>query len=67
MTDLATGKRARVFPSQLLQLMAGRELPICTAGAEVYPRDNLCTHGNARLCDGFLEDRHRGGCIRLRA
>ena len=21
----------------------------------VYATDNLCTHGNARLCDGFLE------------
>lgn len=21
----------------------------------VYVTDNLCTHGNARLCDGFLE------------
>ncbi len=35
--------------------VAGRELAIYTAGAEVYASDNLCTHGNARLCDGFLE------------
>jgi naphthalene 1,2-dioxygenase ferredoxin component len=21
----------------------------------IYVTDNLCTHGNARLCDGFLE------------
>jgi len=23
---------------------------------EIYATDNICTHGNARLCDGFLED-----------
>jgi naphthalene 1,2-dioxygenase system ferredoxin subunit len=22
---------------------------------EIYATDNICTHGNARLCDGFLE------------
>lgn len=22
---------------------------------QIYVTDNICTHGNARLCDGFLE------------
>jgi naphthalene 1,2-dioxygenase ferredoxin component len=33
----------------------GREIAIYTFGSEVYATDNFCTHGNARLCDGFLE------------
>jgi naphthalene 1,2-dioxygenase system ferredoxin subunit len=36
-------------------VVAGREIAIYTVGAEVYATDNVCTHGNARLCDGFLE------------
>lgn len=35
--------------------VAGRDIAIYTVGAEVYATDNLCTHGNARLCDGFLD------------
>ena len=35
--------------------LAGRDLALYTVGSEVYATDNLCTHGNARLCDGFLE------------
>ncbi len=35
--------------------VAGRDLAIYTVGGEVFATDNGCTHGNARLCDGFLE------------
>ncbi|MEK8052762.1 non-heme iron oxygenase ferredoxin subunit [Ideonella sp. DXS22W] len=35
--------------------VAGRDIAIYTVGEGVYATDNLCTHGNARLCDGFLE------------
>ncbi len=35
--------------------VAGRDLALFTVGAAVYATDNLCTHGHARLCDGFLE------------
>ncbi len=35
--------------------VAGRDIALYTVGDEVYATDNLCTHGNARLCDGFLE------------
>jgi naphthalene 1,2-dioxygenase system ferredoxin subunit len=33
----------------------GREIAIYTVGEAVYATDSLCTHGNGRLCDGFLE------------
>lgn len=36
-------------------VVAGRDIAIYTAGEAVYATDNLCTHGNARLCDGFLD------------
>jgi naphthalene 1,2-dioxygenase system ferredoxin subunit len=32
-----------------------RELALFRIGSAVYATDNLCTHGNARLCDGFLD------------
>ena len=35
--------------------VAGRDIAIYTVGGEVYATDNLCTHGHARLCDGFLD------------
>jgi naphthalene 1,2-dioxygenase system ferredoxin subunit len=36
-------------------VVAGRDIAIYTVGDQVYATDNLCTHGHARLCDGFLE------------
>ena len=36
-------------------VVAGREIALYTEGDKVYASDNLCTHGHARLCDGFLE------------
>ncbi|MGM9487341.1 non-heme iron oxygenase ferredoxin subunit [Ideonella sp. YS5] len=36
-------------------LVNGRDIAIYTVGSEVYATDNVCTHGQARLCDGFLE------------
>ena len=36
-------------------VVAGRDIAIYTVGDAVYATDNLCTHGHARLCDGFLE------------
>ncbi len=35
--------------------VAGRDIAVYTVGDAVYATDNLCTHGHARLCDGFLE------------
>jgi naphthalene 1,2-dioxygenase system ferredoxin subunit len=36
--------------------VAGRQLALYVVNGEVYATDNICTHGHARLCDGFLED-----------
>lgn len=35
--------------------VAGRDVAIYTVGDAVFATDNTCTHGQARLCDGFLE------------
>ena len=35
--------------------VAGRDIAVYTVGSDVYATDNLCTHGHARLCDGFLD------------
>ncbi|WJJ92743.1 non-heme iron oxygenase ferredoxin subunit [Neopusillimonas aromaticivorans] len=34
----------------------GRDLAIYGVEGNVFATDNICSHGNARLCDGFLED-----------
>lgn len=34
---------------------AGKDLALYSVEGQVYATDNLCTHGNARLCDGFLD------------
>ncbi len=36
-------------------IVAGRDIAVYTVGDAVYATDNLCTHGHARLCDGFLD------------
>jgi naphthalene 1,2-dioxygenase system ferredoxin subunit len=36
-------------------VVAGRDIAVYTVGDAVYATDNTCTHGQARLCDGFLE------------
>lgn len=36
-------------------LAGGRDIALYTVAGAVYATDNLCTHGHARLCDGFLE------------
>ena len=41
--------------------VAGRDVAVYTVGGEVYATDNTCTHGQARLCDGFL-DGHQIEC-----
>jgi len=33
----------------------GREVALWLVGGAVFATDNRCTHGDARLCDGFLE------------
>jgi naphthalene 1,2-dioxygenase system ferredoxin subunit len=36
-------------------IVAGKDLAIYSVEGEIFASDNLCTHGHARLCDGFLE------------
>jgi naphthalene 1,2-dioxygenase system ferredoxin subunit len=36
-------------------VVGGRDIALYGVGDEVYATDNLCTHGHARLCEGFLE------------
>lgn len=33
----------------------GREIALYSVDGSVYATDNICTHGHARLCDGFLD------------
>ena len=35
--------------------VAGRDLAVYTVGDAVYASDDTCTHGQARLCVGFLD------------
>ncbi len=35
--------------------VAGRDIALYSVDGEIYASDNLCTHGHARLCDGFLD------------
>ena len=35
--------------------VAGRDIAFYTVGDDVFATDNICTHGQARLCDGFLD------------
>ncbi|MDP3252849.1 MAG: non-heme iron oxygenase ferredoxin subunit [Hydrogenophaga sp.] len=35
--------------------VGGRDIAIYKVEGEVFATDNTCTHGQARLCDGFLD------------
>lgn len=37
--------------------VAGKEIALYEVDGEVFATDNICTHGHARLSDGFLEGR----------
>jgi naphthalene 1,2-dioxygenase ferredoxin component len=34
---------------------AGRSVALYSVDGAIYATDNICTHGHARLCEGFLE------------
>ena len=36
-------------------VVGGRDIAIYAVGDALYATDNICTHGQARLCDGFLD------------
>ena len=35
-------------------LVAGRDIALYCVEGEVFATDNICSHGQARLCEGFL-------------
>lgn len=35
--------------------IAGKSIALYQVEGTIYATDNICSHGNARLCDGFLE------------
>lgn len=37
-------------------IVNGRGIALYDLGGQVYATDDLCTHGQARLSDGFMED-----------
>ena len=37
--------------------VAGKDIALYQVEGEVFATDNICTHGHARLSDGFLEGR----------
>ena len=52
--------RADVPDEDVIAVTAGgREIALYGVDGEVYATDNLCTHGNARLCDGSHGPRDR--------
>ena len=36
----------------------GQDIALFSVEGEVFAINNLCSHGNAKLCDGFVEGRH---------
>lgn len=45
-----------VFEDNVVAIVVtGKEIALYGVAGEVYATDNLCTHGAARLSDGFLE------------
>lgn len=37
--------------------VAGKEIALYEVEGEIFATDNFCTHGHARMSDGFLEGR----------
>ncbi|CAL95131.1 non-heme iron oxygenase ferredoxin subunit [Azoarcus olearius] len=35
--------------------VGGRDIALYSVDGEIYASDNICSHGHARLCDGFLD------------
>ena len=53
---LDVGARADVPEEDVIGVAAaGKDLALYSVEGQVYATDNICTHGHARLCDGFLE------------
>lgn len=45
-----------VFQNEVVGVQfEGKDLAIYDVEGELFASENICNHGNARLCDGFLE------------
>ncbi len=45
-----------VFQNEVVGIQfEGKDLAIYDVEGELFASENICNHGNARLCDGFLE------------
>lgn len=45
-----------VFQNEVVGVQfEGKELAVYDVEGEVFASENICNHGHARLCDGFLE------------
>ena len=49
--DLFEGAGIAVAPE-------GQDIALFSVEGEVFAINNLCSHGNAKLCDGFVEGHH---------
>ena len=49
--DLFEGAGIAVAPE-------GQDIALFSVDGEVFAINNLCTHGNAKLCEGFVEGHH---------
>ena len=49
--DLFEGAGIAVAPE-------GHDIALFSVEGEVFAINNLCTHGNAKLCEGFVEGHH---------
>ncbi|MDI3381429.1 non-heme iron oxygenase ferredoxin subunit [Xenophilus aerolatus] len=49
------GAADTLAPEDVVALeVEGREIAVFGVDGQFYATDNICTHGHARLCDGFL-------------
>jgi naphthalene 1,2-dioxygenase ferredoxin component len=42
----------------IAMVVDGREVALYGVDGNVFATDNICTHGHARLCEGFLDGHH---------
>jgi naphthalene 1,2-dioxygenase system ferredoxin subunit len=55
-TRLLVARFEDVADGDVIAVTAGdRQLALYRVGSSLYATDNRCTHGAARLCDGFLD------------
>jgi len=51
----ATGEDGVPEDDVIAVQVAGRDVALYKVDGSIFATDNICTHGHARLCDGFLD------------